>query len=135
MHGALVLHGHSGARAKLANPESITLSRGYGFRITALRAVSGMTAEYVDRPPKASSALAPVHLVGALLERAGEAAERNVEHAAHQHAEHAALELVVDEELDIATGLAGRHERPAVLHPAEWALQILDQNLQLRPVE
>ena len=46
--------------------------------------------------------LAPVDLVGALLEGRGEAAEGGVEHRAHQQAERAAAEFVVDEEFDLA---------------------------------
>ena len=40
--------------------------------------------------------------VGALLESLGEHAEGAVEHRAHQRAQDAALELVVDEEADVA---------------------------------
>ena len=61
----------------------------------------------VDARRHDSGGLAPVDLVGALLEGRGEAAERGVEHRAHQQAERAAAELVVDEELDLA-GLVAR---------------------------
>jgi hypothetical protein len=46
--------------------------------------------------------LAAIDLVGALLEGFGEFAEGAVEHGAHQRAEDAALELVVDVEMDQA---------------------------------
>src|SRR5438309_7778196 len=46
--------------------------------------------------------------VGAALERGGEAAECGIEHSAHEQAEHAALELVGNEKLDLATVLAAR---------------------------
>src|SRR5882757_7699208 len=82
-----------------------------------------------------SSDLAAVDLIGALLEGRGETPESCVEHRAHQHAKHAALELIVDEELDVAGRLARRFERPVVLHAAERALQIFDQDLQLGSVE
>src|ERR1051326_749419 len=82
-----------------------------------------------------SSALPPVNLIGALLEGRGEAPEGDVEHAAHQHAKHSALELVVDEKLDVACLFVGGLEPPAVLHAAERTLQIFDQDLQLGPVE
>ena len=72
------------------------------------------------RRPKPSCA--PVDLIGARLEGRGEAAERGIEHRAHQHAERAAPKLVVDEELDLAGVVAGRLEGPAVLHAAERAL-------------
>ena len=53
-----------------------------------------------DRPRSAPSA--PVDHLGALLEGRREFAEGPVEHRPHHHAEHAALELVGDEELDEA---------------------------------
>src|SRR5262245_16353919 len=81
------------------------------------------------------SASRPIDLIRALLERRREAAEREIEHRAHEHAEHAALELVGDEELDLAGALALRMERPAIFQVAEGSLQILNQNLQVRPVE
>ena len=45
------------------------------------------------------------------LEGRGEAAERHVEHRAHQQPQRAAAELVVDEELDLAGRVAGRAGR------------------------
>src|SRR4051812_1010349 len=56
-----------GRERERANPESITPSRGYGFRIAAC-AASGMTAEFVVRPASAQGA--SKHLV-AVLHRGG----------------------------------------------------------------
>ena len=58
------------------------------------------------RPPRRAQAALPVDRVRALLERRGKALERGVEHRAHQHRQHPALELVGDEEADVAVGLA-----------------------------
>src|SRR5215470_4625383 len=56
-----------------------------------------------------------VDLIGAFLERCSKAREGGVEHRPHQHREHPALELVDDEEADIASLLSLRFESPAVL--------------------
>src|SRR5438132_5642320 len=77
----------------------------------------------------------PIDLVRAPLEGGGEAAEGEIEHAAHEQAERAALELVGDEERDLAGALPGRAECPAVLHPTERPFEILHQDLQLQSVE
>src|SRR5436190_16626130 len=77
----------------------------------------------------------PVNLVRPTLERLGKAPESRIEHRAHQHSEHATLELVGNEKLDLACALARRVEIPAILHPAERSVEVLDQNLQVRPVE
>src|SRR5205085_1983064 len=77
----------------------------------------------------------PVNLVCPPLEGFREAPEGRLEHSAHQHRKHTALELVGDEELDLARALARRVEIPAILHPAERAVQVLDKNLQVWPVE
>ena len=53
--------------------------------------------------------------VGALLEGVGEHAEGAVEHRAHQRAEDAALELVVDEEMHDRAAALRRLEAPALL--------------------
>src|SRR3954454_24696251 len=78
-----------GPKGRTRNPDAISVLAA-GFRVRAFGAPRNDC--------ETSGALAPVHLVGALLERAGKTTERHVEHAAHQHAEHAALELVVDVE-------------------------------------
>src|SRR5262245_7930502 len=77
----------------------------------------------------------PINLIRPLLERRREAAKCQIEHRAHEHAEHAAFELIGDEELDLAGALALRMEGPAVFQPAEGSLQIFDENLQARPIE
>src|SRR5579862_2300452 len=82
-----------------------------------------------------SSRLAAVDLVGAPFEGGGEAAERGVEHAAHHHGERAAAEFVGEKELDIAGIIAGRNETPAIVHAAERAFEIFDQDAKLRAVE
>src|SRR5215467_8469770 len=83
----------------------------------------------------ALSGLTRVDPIGAPLEGRGEAPEGGVEHRAHEQLERPALELVGDEELDVAGLLAGRMEVPAVLELAERALEILDMDLQIGPVE
>jgi hypothetical protein len=56
-----------------------------------------------------------VDRIGALLERGGEPRKRRVEHRAHQHRQHPALELIGDEEGDVAGVRLFRLEGPAVL--------------------
>ena len=56
-----------------------------------------------------------IDLVGALLEGGGEAVEGGVEHRAHQHRQHPALEFIGEEEPDVAGALGLRLEGPAVL--------------------
>src|ERR1043165_7922397 len=77
----------------------------------------------------------PVHLVGTALESERKSPERGIEHRAHQHREHAALEFIGDEVLHVAKLLAGGVEGPAVLHSAERAVQILDEYLQVGAIE
>ena len=72
-------------------------------RLSVLRGAAAMLTELAAKP---KPVLPPVDLVGARLEGRGEAAERHIEHPAHQHAERAAAKLVVDEELDLAGLLA-----------------------------
>ena len=69
----------------------------------------GLTA--LERLGSAGTA---VDRVGALLEGVGEHAEGAVEHRAHQRAEDAALELVVDEEMHVASRRRRRLEAPVV---------------------
>src|SRR5437868_12806759 len=69
------------------------------------------------------------------LEGLGKTPESRIEHRAHQHGEHAAFELIGDEKLNFAGAFAERVEIPPVLHPAERAVQVLDPNLQIRPIE
>src|SRR5436305_2529198 len=76
-----------------------------------------------------------VNLIGPALERLGKAPERSVEHRAHQHGEYAALELIGDEKLDLARPFARGVKVPAVLHPAKRAVEVLNQDLQVRTVE
>src|ERR1700716_3179968 len=73
--------------------------------------------------------------VGAPFEGRGEAAEGGVEHRAHEQAQRPAFELVGGEKFHLAGLLAGRVKGPAVFEPAERALEILDQDLQIGPVE
>src|SRR5580704_4345199 len=79
--------------------------------------------------------LCAVDLVGALLEGRCETAKGGVEDGAHQHAQRAAAELIGDVKLDVAGTLAGRLEAPAIVQAAERSFQILDQDLQVGPVE
>src|SRR3981189_3148605 len=76
-----------------------------------------------------------IDLIGTLLERRRQPRKRRVEHRAHQHAEHAALELILDEEADVAGLIAVRLEGPAVLERAERALEVLDQDFEVRPIQ
>ena len=62
----------------------------------------------------------------------GEATEGSVEHGAHQKAERAGAERVVDVEFDDAASLAIVPKRPSVLEMAEGAVEIFDQDLQVR---
>src|SRR5215467_10860061 len=76
-----------------------------------------------------------VDLVGARLERSGEAAERRIEHRAHQEPERTAFEFVGNIELDLAGGVVDRPEAPTVVEIAEWSVEILDADLESRSVE
>src|SRR6187551_2186150 len=73
--------------------------------------------------------------VGTLFEGPGEAAERHLEHGAHQQSECPALEFVGDEKIHVAQALCDRMERPAVLHAAEGSFEIFDQDLQIGTIE
>ena len=77
----------------------------------------------------------PVNHVGALFERGGKTLERGVEHRAHQHRQHPALEFVGEEKPDVAVGFGFGLEGPAVLEIAERPLQILDHDLQVGAVQ
>src|ERR1043165_4487359 len=77
----------------------------------------------------------PINFVGTALERLGKAPESGLEHRAHQHGEHAAAKFVGDEELYLAGPLPERVKVPAVLHAAERAAQVFDQDLPVRLVE
>src|SRR4051812_36234961 len=57
----------------------------------------------------------PVNRVGAFFERRGKALECGVEHGAHQHRQHPALEFVGNVKSDLAGGVRFGLERPAVL--------------------
>src|SRR5262245_2711674 len=63
------------------------------------------------------------------------AAEGGVEHRAHQQAQRPALELIRNEKFHPAGFLAGRVKDPTVFEPAEGTLEILDQDVQIWPVE
>src|SRR5690606_10815495 len=63
-------------------------------------------------------------LIRAALESFGEHLEGAVEHCPHQHAQHAALELVFNEEMDVGLTYADSLEPPAILQEAEWAIDI-----------
>src|SRR6266542_6959755 len=73
--------------------------------------------------------------VGPPLEGRGKAAEGGIEHRAHQQAQRPALELIRNEKFHLAGLLAGRMKDPAVFEPAEGALEILDQDMQIGSVE
>src|SRR5205085_8301086 len=76
-----------------------------------------------------------VDRVRPLLERGGEPRKRGVEHCAHQHRQHAALELVGEVEADVALGFGLWLEDPAVFETGEWSPQIPCRYLQIGPVE
>src|ERR1700704_6543054 len=76
-----------------------------------------------------------VNRIGALFERRRKALKRRVEHRAHQHRQHPALEFVSEEKSDIACAVRLRLERPAVLEVAERPLQVFDENFQIGTVE
>src|SRR5271155_2025429 len=79
---------------------------------------------------------AAVDRVRALFERAGESAESDVEHRAHQRAARAAFDLVVDEETDARTlALDLVLERPDVFEMAERPVDIFDPDLEAGLVE
>src|SRR5262249_16124718 len=59
-----------------------------------------------------------------LLEGRRVAAERALEQRAYQHLQHHRLELVGDEEFDIAAAPCRRPELPPVVEPAEWPARI-----------
>src|SRR5437868_9876154 len=77
----------------------------------------------------------PVNRVRALFERRGKPPECRIEHRAHQHGEHTALEFVSEKECDVAGLLALRLEAPAVLEIGEWTSEILDQYLQIGTIK
>src|SRR5271170_2946845 len=78
----------------------------------------------------------PVDRVSALLESAGEFAERGVEHRTHQHTEGPALEFVVDEEADArALPFSLVLEGPDVFEPAERPVDIFHPQFEVRLVE
>src|SRR5581483_4667844 len=66
-----------------------------------------------------SGRLRAVDLVRPLLKRGGEAAERGIEHRAHQQTEGAAAELVGNEKRDVAGAVACWREGPAIAHALE----------------
>src|ERR1700682_3768951 len=76
-----------------------------------------------------------VNRIGALSERRRKALKRRVEHRAHQHRQHPALEFVSEEKPNIACAVRLRLERPAVLEVAERPLQVFDENFQIWTVE
>jgi hypothetical protein len=78
---------------------------------------------------------APIDHVRPPFERRGEAAEGGVEHGPHEKAQRSALELVRDEKFHLTGVLAPRVKAPAVFESAERAFEILDQDLQVGPVE
>src|SRR4051812_47553047 len=92
--------------------------------------ISARYQRFSSRPPLRGLALS-IHHIRALLERSGKALEGGVEHGAHQQRQHPALELVGQEESDIAIGLGSRLEGPAVFKVAERAFQILHHDLQI----
>src|SRR5437660_9943398 len=69
------------------------------------------------------------------LEGLGKAAERGVEHRAHQQPQRTALEFVRDEELDLALRVAERAKRPMIVKPAERTVEIFHVDLQARTVD
>src|SRR6201987_5228169 len=77
------------------------------------------------------SLLLPVNFVGALFERGRKTLEGGIEHRAHEHGQHPALEFVSDVEPYLAGIVGLRLEGPAVLEPAERTAQIFDQNVQI----
>src|SRR5947208_17197736 len=87
-----------------------------------------------EGPPALCFPRPPVNLVRPALESLRKSPECLVEHRAHQHGKHAALEFVGDEELDIANLFADGMEIPAVLHPAERPIQIFNHYLEVRPI-
>ncbi len=80
-----------------------------------------------------SRSLRRVDLAGARLEGVGEHAEGAVEHRAHQRAENAALELVVDEEIDRTAAVGGLLETPAIVEIFERAVDIFDVDERALP--
>src|SRR5215831_12974030 len=76
-----------------------------------------------------------VDYVGPSLEGCGKAAEGGVEHRAHQQAQRPALELVRNEKFHPAGLLAGRVKDPTVFEPAEGAVEVLDQDVQIWSVK
>ena len=83
----------------------------------------------------ASCRLAAINRIRPRLKCLREPAERNVEHRAHHHAEHPALELIVDEEMHIAGVRSGRGEPPAIVQIFERAVDIFRLDDQRRAVE
>src|SRR6478752_1275441 len=69
--------------------------------------------------------------VRTFLERRRKPRKRRVEHRAHQGREHAALELIGDEEADVAGLLTLRLEGPAVLQAGERSPQVAHENLEI----
>src|ERR1700704_4650021 len=63
------------------------------------------------------------------------ALERDVEHRAHQHRQHPALEFVGYEKPDIAVDFRSGLEAPAVFQFAERPFQIFHHDLQIRAVQ
>src|SRR6516225_5055775 len=76
----------------------------------------------------------PVNRVRPLLERRGKTRERRVEHRAHQHCEHPALELIGEEETDVAGLLILGLECPLVFHLGDRPTQITHRDFQVWPV-
>src|SRR5690606_38120084 len=70
--------------------------------------------------------------VGPLFKSFGEHAEGAIKHRAHQRAEHAALELVVDEEADLSTATGGRFEAPSVNKIRERPVDVFDVDAVVR---
>src|SRR5262245_31365354 len=77
----------------------------------------------------------PVDHVSALLERRGKSRESRVEHRTHERRQHLALELIGDEEADVADFLAIGLESPAVLQAGERTLQVAHEDFQIGPVQ
>src|SRR3974377_1985876 len=69
------------------------------------------------------------------LERRCKTAESDIEHGSHEETERAAAKFIGNEEFHDAGLGAGRMKDPAILEPAEGAIEVFDEDVQAGPVE
>src|SRR5437899_3015160 len=101
----------------------------------AAKAATGVSSVAAGGAALSCAGRLPVNCIRALFERRGKTPKRGVEHRAHQHGQHPALEFVSEVERDVAGALALRLERPAVFEIGKRPPQIPDRDLQIGTVE